>query len=122
MFGEVFDPKADLFVNERMRPHWSQAGAIVFVTFRTKDSIPQEVLNRWEKEKNAWLDQRSKREGMDVRQGKMWHQVVRDLPHEVRAEFNKRFRRQHETFLDGCYVPFAKSRIFENRRRQFDVL
>ncbi len=45
--GELFDPKADLSICEHFRPHWSQAGAIVFITFRTADSIPQEVLHRW---------------------------------------------------------------------------
>jgi type I restriction enzyme R subunit len=56
MLGELFDPKADLLIHERLRPHWSQAGAIVFVTFRTVDSIPKEVLQRWEREKQDWVE------------------------------------------------------------------
>ncbi|MCA9190153.1 MAG: transposase [Planctomycetales bacterium] len=55
MLGELFDPKAEVLVHERLRPHWSQAGAIVFVTFRTVDSIPKEVLTRWDSEKQTWI-------------------------------------------------------------------
>ena len=55
MLGEIFDPKAELFVAEGIRPHWSQAGAIVFVTMRARDSIPKEVLRRWDHEKNDWM-------------------------------------------------------------------
>ncbi len=56
MLGELFDPKAELFIHDRLRPHWSQAGAIVFVTFRTFDSIPKEVIQRWEREKQDWVE------------------------------------------------------------------
>src|SRR5436190_2789855 len=55
MLGESFDPKAELLIHEHCRPHWSQAGAIVFITFRTHDSAPREVLERWEREKQAWI-------------------------------------------------------------------
>ena len=42
MLGEIFDPKAETLIYEHCRPHWSQAGAVVFITFRTHDSIPRE--------------------------------------------------------------------------------
>ena len=103
MLGEFFDPKANLFIHDRLRPHWSQAGAVVFVTFRTKDSIPEEVLCRWAKEKNEWLDQRGKRDGTDLRCGKMWHAILANLPSKVRTDFNKHFNRQRESFLDICH-------------------
>ena len=61
MLGELFDPQADVLVHERLRPHWSQAGAIVFVTFRTRDSIPKSVLDRWEREKKDWIQRRGTR-------------------------------------------------------------
>lgn len=56
VIGELFDPQAELFIHDRLRPHWSQAGAIVFVTFRTVDSIPTEVLTRWDREKQDWVE------------------------------------------------------------------
>ena len=46
MLGEIFDPKAETLIYEHCRPHWSQAGAVVFITFRTHDSIPREVIDR----------------------------------------------------------------------------
>jgi hypothetical protein len=33
----LFDRDADVFVLERRLPHWSQPGAIAFVTWRTHD-------------------------------------------------------------------------------------
>ena len=38
-------------------PHWEQAGATVFVTFRLADSIPQEKLNQWRGEEEEWVRQ-----------------------------------------------------------------
>jgi len=102
MLGELFDPKAELFVHDRMRPHWSQAGAIAFITMRTKDSIPKDVLSRWANEKNEWLDQHGIRFNTDLRRGKMWYQVFDNLPTKIRDEFNKKFNRQQEAFLDTC--------------------
>ena len=55
MLGEAFDPNAEFSIESRIRPHWSQAGAVVFVTFRTHDSIPADVIYRWQREKVEWL-------------------------------------------------------------------
>ncbi len=97
MLGEVFDPKAELSVGERCRPHWSQAGAIVFITFRTADSIPRDVIRRWEREKQDWLLRRGHSPG------KHWSAVVPTLDDEERAEFNRRFSRCREMYLDTCH-------------------
>ncbi len=35
----------------RHLPHWRQQGVLYFVTFRTNDSIPAEVLEGWQKER-----------------------------------------------------------------------
>ena len=102
MLGELFDPKAELFINERMRPHWSQAGAIVFVTFRTKDSIPKDVLHRWTREKNDWIDRRAAALQQNLRKGKMWHQVLSTLDEKTRGDFHREFNRKQEDFLDTC--------------------
>lgn len=55
MLGEVFDPKSTFSIESHVRPHWSHAGAVVFVTFRTVDSIPAEVIHRWHRAKLEWL-------------------------------------------------------------------
>ena len=55
MLGELFDADDELLIEDRLRPHWGQSGAIVFITMRTNDSIPMEVIARWNREKSDWL-------------------------------------------------------------------
>jgi putative transposase len=97
MLGEIFDPKADLLVTESLRPHWSQAGAIVFVTFRTRDSIPREVVQRWDREKNEWM--RCRGHTTDEH----WREMAAKLDEQERAEFSQQFQRCREEFLDTCH-------------------
>lgn len=96
MIGELFDPKAELLIHDRMRPHWSQAGAVVFATFRTADSLPAEVLDRWEREKQDWLLRRD-----HSRRGH-WSQVLPTLEPKERDEFHRHFNRCREMSLDEC--------------------
>jgi type I restriction enzyme R subunit len=97
MLGELFDPKADTHIYEHCRPHWSQAGAVVFITFRLADSIPQEVLERWEREKQEWLRVR----GYDNRIA--WQKLLPLLTDADREDFRKTFNRCREDFLDTCH-------------------
>jgi putative transposase len=96
MLGECFDPKGELCIYEHCRPHWSQAGAVVFITFRTHDSIPRAVLERWNREKQEWPVRR----GRDT--GAHWSMIVPTLCAEERTEFQKTFNRTREAFLDTC--------------------
>ncbi|MEZ6145285.1 MAG: hypothetical protein R3B91_07610 [Planctomycetaceae bacterium] len=41
-----FDP-ADVSIIERRHLHWWQPGVVCFITFRTNDSMPRSVINRW---------------------------------------------------------------------------
>jgi len=97
MLGECFDLKGRLLIYEHCRPHWSQAGAVVFITFRTHDSVPREVIERWDREKQQWLRQR----GRDT--GAHWSVIVQTLSARDRAEFQKTFNRCREAFLDSCH-------------------
>ena len=97
MLGELFDPKAELHIYEHCRPHWSQAGTVVFITFRTHDSIPREVVERWEKEKQDWL----RHHDLDARAH--WSLIVPTLPGKDQADFYKTFNRTREAFLDTCH-------------------
>jgi len=36
MLGEPFDPTGELAIDAHFRPHWSQAGAVVFITFSNR--------------------------------------------------------------------------------------
>lgn len=95
--GNLFDPKQELFVEHRLRPHWSQAGAIVFITFRTCDSVPKAVLERWNREKDDWLKLRG------LFDGRHWSEIVPELNRERKREFSKHFNRCREDFLDTCH-------------------
>lgn len=35
-------------------PHWQQGEAMQFVTFRLNDSLPQEKIQRWKTQRDAW--------------------------------------------------------------------
>lgn len=53
---ELFDPRDDYRVRRgRGLPHWFQPMVSYFVTFRTKDSIPANILRRWNLERLEWL-------------------------------------------------------------------
>ena len=50
-----FDRNTEYTVIERRLPHWVQAGVVCFVTWRTDDSIPALVLEKWRQERRQWL-------------------------------------------------------------------
>jgi len=93
--GQLFDREAEWLFEEHIRPHWSQDGAIVFVTIRTVDSIPKEVILRWEREKAEWLAARNFRGH--------WKEILPTLPHEEQELFQKTFNRHREMYLDTCH-------------------
>lgn len=51
----MLDIEAEVDASRRQLPHWDQAGALTFVTFRLADSMPRSVLERWEAEQQDWL-------------------------------------------------------------------
>jgi len=52
MHLQFFDRDADFDVTKRNLPHWEQAGAIYFITFRTFDSLPIPVVQQWRCERS----------------------------------------------------------------------
>jgi type I restriction enzyme R subunit len=97
MIGKLFDPEADVLIEERLRLHWSQAGAIVFITFRTKDSIPKAVVKQWDAEKRIWLVSR----GL-LGKHTHWSEALPALTETQQLAFAKAFNRTREDFLDTC--------------------
>jgi REP-associated tyrosine transposase len=97
MLGECFDPKAELLIGEHCRPHWSQTGAMVFITFRTHDSIPREVIERWDRQKQEWLQLHGKNSAGH------WSAVIPTLSEKDRMDFQRTFHRCREEFLDSCH-------------------
>jgi len=97
MFADFFDPNGNILVHEHFRPHWSQRGAVVFITFRTHDSIPREIAEQWEREKRQWLLQRGVNPPRDLRT------AVQMLSEKDQREYRTSFRRAREICLDASY-------------------
>ena len=66
-----FNEHCAVRIYRRNLPHWRQAGATYFVTFRLGDSVPRKVLEQWEYEKQHWLHAR----GLPVIDGDWQSQV-----------------------------------------------
>jgi type I restriction enzyme R subunit len=93
---QVFDPKQEFFIVERKLPHWSQAGTVCFITWRTADSIPQSVLNRWHGDRESWL----RKNGIEPGNSD-WKSRLRELSPELRSEFVRTFSRRWHRYLDS---------------------
>ena len=54
---QFFNPHDPLTIIDRKLPHWSQAGVMSFITWRTNDSMPKAVVQKWHEERRQWLQQ-----------------------------------------------------------------
>jgi putative transposase len=48
---QFFDPNQNFSVDWRNLPHWTQAGTVCFITWRTGDSLSAEAVDRMDKER-----------------------------------------------------------------------
>jgi type I restriction enzyme R subunit len=94
-FGQLFDPQAEVFKTEHHLPHWAQAAAITFVTMRLRDSIPAEVIERWDRERLDFL----RRHGIVTND---WRVGCQQLDPVERKAFRKHFERARQDTLDTC--------------------
>ena len=90
-----FDPRTEFTVFERRLPHWSQAGVVCFITWRTYDSIPADVVERWRQERFQWLRQN----GINPRSDD-WRCRLQNLTYKLRQEFFVRFSSRWHDELD----------------------
>lgn len=91
-----FHPHDDLLITQRKLPHWAQDGAVVFITWRTHDSMPQDVLTAWRAERNRWLV------AHDIDPTiKGWKSCVQALPPDVMAEYHDHFTTRWHEELDA---------------------
>ncbi len=44
-----------IYKTHRNLPHWTQSGAIYWITFRLVDSIPKSKMVHWRRERDAWI-------------------------------------------------------------------
>src|SRR5262245_30941164 len=92
----LFDREADVAVVDRRLPHWSQAGTVCFITWRTVDSMPKQVLDRWHIDRNQWL----RSHGLSPND-EGWRQRLGDLPAAVAYEFFDTFWNRWHDNLDA---------------------
>ncbi len=94
----TYDHAAEKSVVQRRLPHWSQAATLSFITWRTWDSIPQAVLDRWLQKRNAWL-----RDKGIVVQGKQLQVNVSQLNPTLQTEYKRKMTQGWNRLLDRAY-------------------
>jgi putative transposase len=95
---EFFDPTQDVYIRYGQLPHWEQPGATYFITWRTADSIPADVLRRWKVERAVWLRQHA----IDPLAAD-WREQLRRLPRAARHDYHVRFTAAWMDCLDECH-------------------
>ena len=93
----LFDRTEDVEISRRNLPHWQQAGKTYFITFRTADSIPMQVMAEWREARNTWLRARK----IDS-SNRNWRTSLAGLPINVQREFHALFSERFEQLLDDC--------------------
>ena len=81
---QFFNLYADIRHTANRLPHWQQAGAVYFLTFRLCDSLPSHLLAQWESDRKIWLQIHSE----------PW-------TNEIEQEYHKRFSQTIEHCLDA---------------------
>ncbi len=97
------DRQMPIKIMKRHLPHWEQAGATYFVTFRLADSVASDVLEQWREERTLWLK-------------------VHPPPWDWKTarEYMRRFEQEREQWLDqghgSCLLrdPNAQAIVREN--------
>jgi len=95
---QTFDPNQEFAVFERRLPHWSQAGTVTFITWRTWDSIPEKVLRGWQKDRDAWLQQH----GINPNAAN-WTRQLDQLDAKLVQEFKRLLSDRWNDNLDACH-------------------
>ena len=117
---QVFDPNQDYAVVERRLPHWSQAGAITFITWRTWDSLPEKVVTASCADRDASL----RKYGIDPRAAD-WEEQLKRLDPRIVRDFRVMLSERWNDHLDACHGSCALrqpefAKIVADSLRHFD--
>src|SRR5438132_7612518 len=104
----ALDEHGELLRSRRNLPHWEQAGATYFVTFRLADSVPASIASEWRDELQNW---------------RRFH--PEPLDDEGKKEYRRRFLQVREDWLDqghgSCLLREPKTAmIVAKALRHFD--
>lgn len=117
---ELFDPTQDFDVVYRRLPHWSQPGAVVFLTWRLWDSMPEKVIRQWQGEREAWLSQH----GINASAPDWQARVARldpDLARKLRGMISDRWNDHLDDCHGACVLRRPQlSQIVADSLRHFD--
>jgi putative transposase len=93
---KLFDPNSDFqIIAGSNLPHWFQPQATYFITFRTEDSLPREVVQQWYAKRSAWLAQHGISTSMPD-----WKDKLAELPEALRKKFHQTLSQQYMESLD----------------------
>ena len=95
---QVFDADGDFAVVQRGLPHWSQAGTLSFLTWRTWDSIPKPVLPVLLAERSQWLAAH----GIDPKVDD-WRAHLQSLDFTSQQQFRRLVSDRWNEQLDNCH-------------------
>jgi type I restriction enzyme R subunit len=95
---QLFDPAQEVSIVERRLPHWSQAGTICFITWRTWDSMPKSVLASWVSERRRYL----RAHGINP-DAANWKHRLDLLSPKVKSEFHRVSSERWHAELDRCH-------------------
>ena len=93
-----FDPSQEYDVTIGDLPHWEQAGATYFITFRTADSLPKSAIEFWQRKRDDWL----RSHGIDGSQSN-WKKQFRNLNRDIQLEFHREISDRLESKLDELH-------------------
>ncbi|HVC95411.1 MAG TPA: transposase [Pirellulales bacterium] len=95
---EFFDREADVAISEGRLPHWEQSGKTYFITFRTADSMPADVFERWHQKRRDGL----LRHGIDLHD-ENWSDRLAELEWRFQRQFHETISREFHQHLDSGY-------------------
>ena len=98
MLFHPFDPACNVDRSRRNFPHWFQPETTVFLTFRTIDSMPRDVVLRRQDELENWL----KLQGLPLSAVRESTHIA-SLPAVVQREFRRLSDRLWHGALDECH-------------------
>jgi putative transposase len=98
-----FDPQGPVRVYLSNLPHWRQAGATYFVTFRQDDSIPAKVLAEWLDIRKRWYRAHQLDATAKDCNPERFAQAYARIPAPVRRAFEKEQSRMLHEELDRCH-------------------